>query len=48
MKAMNDEINAQDKNYNLQDLVSLPEGKKTIGCKWEYTVKCRRNGEIES
>jgi hypothetical protein len=29
------------------ELVPLPPNKKTIGCKWVYTVKFHPNGSIE-
>ncbi|KAI5339910.1 hypothetical protein L3X38_019183 [Prunus dulcis] len=28
-------------------LVPLPHGKKTIGCRWNYTVKLKADGSIE-
>jgi len=28
-------------------IVSLPQGKKPIACKWVYRVKCRVDGNIE-
>jgi hypothetical protein len=29
------------------ELVSLPEGKKTIGYRWVFTVKLRTDGSID-
>jgi len=29
------------------DIVSLPQGKRPIGCKWVYKVKCKADGSIE-
>jgi len=29
------------------DIVSLPRGKKPIGCKWVYKVKHKADGSIE-
>ena len=29
------------------DIVSLPQSKKPIGCKWVYKVKCKADGSIE-
>jgi len=29
------------------EIVSLPQGKKPIACKWVYKVKCRADGSIE-
>ena len=28
-------------------MVKLPEGKKSVGCKWVYTVKYKADGSIE-
>ena len=45
-KAMVDEMAALEKN-NTWDLASLPRGKKTVGCKWVFTIKHRADGTIE-
>jgi len=29
------------------DIVSLPQGKKPIACRWVYKVKCNADGSIE-
>lgn len=29
------------------DLVTLPEGKRHVGCKWVYTMKYNADGSIE-
>ena len=29
------------------ELTTLPNGKKTVGCKWVYTVKHKANGSVE-
>jgi len=29
------------------DIISLPQGKKPIACKWVYKVKYKANGEVE-
>jgi hypothetical protein len=29
------------------DLVPLPDGKTTVGCRWVYTVKVALNGKID-
>ena len=44
--AVKDEINALVKNgtWNITD---LPPGKKSVGCKWVFTVKHRADGSIE-
>nr|KYP40770.1 Retrovirus-related Pol polyprotein from transposon TNT 1-94 [Cajanus cajan] len=40
------EMEALEKN-NTWKLVTLPPGKKPVGCKWVYTVKYRADGTIE-
>ena len=44
-KAINEEMAALQKN-STWELVSLPEGKKTIGCKWVFSVKLNADGSI--
>ncbi|MCO5569478.1 hypothetical protein L7F22_023190 [Adiantum nelumboides] len=44
--AMDDEMDALVKN-DTWDLVHLPSGKKAIGSKWVYKVKCKSNGSVE-
>jgi len=46
-KVMVDEMVALEKKNNTWDLVSLPRGKKTMGCKWVFTIKHRADGTIE-
>ena len=29
------------------EIVSLPQGKRTIACRWVYKVKCKADGSIE-
>lgn len=43
---MKTEISALQDNHTW-DIVSLPEGKKPIGCKWVYKIKYKAAGEIE-
>nr|KYP61345.1 Retrovirus-related Pol polyprotein from transposon TNT 1-94 [Cajanus cajan] len=43
---MDTEMEALEKNKTWE-LVSLPKGKKPVGCKWVYTVKYKANGSIE-
>jgi hypothetical protein len=43
---MNSELKALDDNHTWS-LVKLPQGKRTVGCKWVYKVKFKANGEIE-
>jgi len=40
------EIEALDKN-NTWELVPLPNGKKSVGCKWLYSIKYKADGSIE-
>ena len=43
---MIDEMQAFEHN-GTWELVSLPPGKKTVGCRWVYAVKVGPNGEID-
>ncbi|MCO5605824.1 hypothetical protein L7F22_060008 [Adiantum nelumboides] len=43
---MDDEMDALVKNETW-DLVRLPSGKKAIGSKWVYKVKCKSDGSVE-
>ncbi|XP_014511358.1 uncharacterized protein LOC106770050 [Vigna radiata var. radiata] len=45
-QAMNIKMEALQKNETWK-LTSLPSGKKTIGCKWVYTVKLKADGSID-
>ena len=42
---MNEEMEALQKN-STWELVPLPEEKKTVGCRWIYTVKLNPDGSI--
>ena len=44
---MVDEMPTLEKKKNTWDLVSLPRGKKTMGCKWVFTIKHKADGTIE-
>ena len=44
-KAMEEEMEALEKNHTWE-LVSLPHGKKPVGCRWVYTVKHNADGTI--
>ena len=44
-KAMDEEMNALYQNETWE-LVPLPKGKKSIGCKWVYKVKHDSNGHV--
>ena len=41
-----EEMRALQKNKTYE-IVYLPEEKKTVGCKWVFTIKCKSNGSIE-
>ncbi|CAL8995150.1 unnamed protein product [Prunus brigantina] len=45
-EAMNEEMRALQKN-GTWELVPLPHGKKTVGCRWIYTVKLKADGSVE-
>jgi hypothetical protein len=45
-QAMTDELKALDKTHTW-DLVDLPPGKTTIGCKWVYKIKTHSDGSLE-
>ena len=45
--AMKLEMEALEKNKTWE-LVSLPKGKKLVGCRWVFTVKYKSDGLIES
>uniref|UniRef100_A0A2N9E5K5 Reverse transcriptase Ty1/copia-type domain-containing protein n=1 Tax=Fagus sylvatica TaxID=28930 RepID=A0A2N9E5K5_FAGSY len=45
-QAMKEELQALEKTHTW-DLVDLPRGKSTIGCKWLYKIKTKSNGTIE-
>lgn len=45
-QAMIAEMHALDNNITWE-LVSLPLGKKAVGCLWVYAVKVGPNGEID-
>ena len=46
VSAMNKELDALEADHTW-DLVPLPPGKKTIGCRWVYKIKYHANGEVE-
>lgn len=45
-QAIKEEMEALQKNKTW-NLVPLLEGKKTIGCKWVFSIKHKANGSIE-
>ncbi|BBG98997.1 hypothetical protein Prudu_008549 [Prunus dulcis] len=46
MDAMNFEMDALNKNKTW-DLVPLPRGKKTVGCRWVFTLKHKDDSSID-
>lgn len=46
VEAMTKEINALNANHTW-DLVDLPPGKRSIGCKWVYKTKLNDDGSLE-
>ena len=44
--AMVAEMKTLQKNSNWK-MVKLPQGKKTVGCKWVFLVKYKANGTID-
>ena len=44
--AVLEELKALQKN-NTWDITELPKGKKTVGCKWVFTVKYKADGSID-
>ena len=43
---MKDELQALDCNHSWE-LVKLPNGKKTVGCRWIYKIKYNSDGLVE-
>ena len=46
LQAMEDELKSMSQN-KVWDLVEVPEGVKTVGCKWVYKTKLDSKGNIE-
>ncbi|XP_073126194.1 uncharacterized protein [Henckelia pumila] len=44
--AVLEEMNALEKNKTW-DIVDLPKGKRTVGCRWLFNIKCKANGSVE-
>ncbi|CAL8990567.1 unnamed protein product [Prunus brigantina] len=38
---------SESRKNGIWELVPLPHGKKTVGCKWIYTVKLKADGSVE-
>lgn len=45
-EAMIEEMTALEKN-GTWELVDLPRGKTTVGCRWVFTVKLKPNGTVD-
>ncbi|KAH9658792.1 hypothetical protein KPL70_023626 [Citrus sinensis] len=45
-KAIEEEMRALGKNQ-IWEVTDLPKGKKTVGCKWVFTIKYNSNGTLE-
>jgi Reverse transcriptase (RNA-dependent DNA polymerase) len=45
-RAMEDELVALEKNQTWK-IVQLPEGKRTVGCRWIYKTKFNSDGSVE-
>ena len=45
-QAMNVEMKALEQNKTWE-MLSLPQGKKTVGCKWAFSVKYKEDGTLE-
>ena len=45
-RAIEEEMRALQRNKTW-DLVPLPKGKKTVGCKWVFSIKHKADGSIE-
>ena len=46
IQAMKTEMEALEKNATWE-LVTLPNGKSTVGCRWVFTVKHKADGSVE-
>jgi hypothetical protein len=46
LEAMQDEMKSMNTN-NVWDLEEIPNGAKTVGCKWVYKIKCDSKGIVE-
>ena len=45
-KAISEEMKALEKNHTWEE-TDLLRGKKTVGCKWVFTIKYNSNGSLE-
>ena len=45
-KAMDEEIKAMEDNHTWS-IVSLPQGKHSIGCRWVYKIKYKQDRSVE-
>jgi hypothetical protein len=46
LEAMQDEMKSMNTN-DVWDLEEIPNGAKTVGCKWVYKIKCDSKGNVE-
>ena len=46
IEAMEEELKSMCSNQ-VWDLIEIPDGVKTVGCKWVYKNKCDSKGKIE-
>jgi hypothetical protein len=46
LDAMKDEMKSMSTN-DVWDLEEIPNGAKTVGCKWVYKMKCDSKGNVE-
>ena len=45
-QAIQEEMTALEKNQTWE-IVTLPQGKRTVGCKWVFSTKYKADGSIE-
>jgi hypothetical protein len=46
LEAMKDEMRSMSAN-KVWNLERIPNGAKTVGCKWVYKMKCDSKGNVE-
>ena len=45
-EAMDEEMRALLEN-NTWEIIDLPDGKKSVSCRWVYTIKCKEDGSLD-